>query len=51
MNLEQTLHTRWAATSALTDLLPAARVMTGRYEAETPTYPYAVIKHAGGEPP
>ena len=50
MNLEQTLHARWAATAALNDLLPSTRLMTGRYEAEVPTYPYGVLKVSSGEP-
>ncbi len=41
MNLVEVVHQRWAAASALSDLLPAQRVYTGI--GVDPTMPYAVI--------
>lgn len=45
MNLEEVIHTRWAAVPALNNLLDSSRVMTGAYrEQEEPEFPYGVIR-------
>ena len=43
MNLTQVLHQQWAADGTLNGLLPASAVMTGRYFASQPTFPYACL--------
>ncbi len=48
MNLAQVIHQRWAAATALDDLLPASRVYTGMNL--DPTVPYAVISKEGQSP-
>ncbi|MGO8690902.1 MAG: DUF3168 domain-containing protein [Thermoguttaceae bacterium] len=48
MNLAQVIHQRWAATAALDDLLPAARVFTG-LSVDT-ALPYAVISKESEHP-
>ena len=50
MNIGQVLHTRWAAGTTLNGLLAAAKVMTGRYFAEDPTFPYATITRPNDVP-
>ena len=42
MNLEQAIHARWAASSGLEALLPAARVRTGAFHGEG--RPYATLE-------
>ena len=48
MNLAEVIHQRWAAATALNDLLPAARVTTG--VSVDPTLPYAVIAKQSERP-
>lgn len=48
MKLSQVIHQRWAAATALDNLLPATRVCTG-LNAD-PTTPYAVISKEGQSP-
>lgn len=48
MNLSQIIHQRWAAATALDDLLPATRVSTGLNV--DPTTPYAVISKESQSP-
>jgi hypothetical protein len=48
MNLAQVIHQRWAATEALSSLLPAARVYTGM--SVDPSRPFAVISKESHRP-
>ncbi len=48
MNLAQVIHQRWAAATALDDLLPASRVFTG--VSVDSTMPYAVISKRSDRP-
>jgi hypothetical protein len=48
MNLAQVIHQRWAANSALNNLLPAARVYTGL--SFDPAEPFAVISKEKDRP-
>ena len=48
MNLAQVIHQRWAAATALSDLLPAARVTTGL--GVDPSPPYAAISKQSDRP-
>lgn len=48
MNLAQVIHQRWAAATALNELLPAARVYTGL--SIDPVLPYAVISRPDQSP-
>jgi hypothetical protein len=48
MNLAQVIHQRWAANSALNNLLPAARVYTGL--SFDPVEPFAVISKEKDRP-
>jgi len=48
MNLAQMIHQRWAASTALCALLPAARVFTGL--SVDPTPPYAVLSKQTDQP-
>jgi hypothetical protein len=48
MNLAQVIHQRWAANSALNNLLPAARVYTGL--SFDPSEPFAVISKEKDRP-
>lgn len=41
LGLEQAIHERWAATAALTALVPASRVFTGA-AVDSPAVPYVV---------
>lgn len=49
LGLEQAIHERWAATGALTALVPAARVFTGA-AVDQPAVPYVVWKRAATAP-
>lgn len=46
MSLEQALHTRWAGTTALTTLVPAARVTTGPRSDSAPR-PFVTLTRLG----
>ena len=48
MNLAQVIHQRWAANSALDNLLPATRVYTGL--SFDPVRPFAVISKESDKP-
>jgi hypothetical protein len=49
LGLEQAIHERWAATGALTALVPAARVFTGT-AVGSPAIPYVVWKRVATGP-
>ncbi len=48
MDLLKTIHQRWAAATALNNLLPATQVYTGT--AADPTMPYAVVTQRSDRP-
>jgi len=50
MNINATLHSRWANDATLNGLLPVAKVVTGIYFASEPAYPYATITRPGDRP-
>jgi len=49
LGIEQALHELWAATGALTALVPAARVFTGA-AVDRPATPYVVWQRVGTTP-
>lgn len=49
MSIEQAIHVRWEASTALSALVPAERLMTGEHWGE-PALPYAVLVRGSAEP-